>query len=198
MAKGEMSKKQKEAIKKADKESQAKKAVEDAKWVDNDKKLAKKNQRATDKSQSAAAAAERKAELKRQLAEEETATAAKSKEKAKPIKVTQYQLDQEAKKEREQRAVLEESRALEKKGIVVQNFEENMNKSEKADIDATTLEEALSGLDVKEQPRMTYADFEKTELPRLKQINRSLRGSQIKEICFKNWKKSPLNPQNQK
>ena len=47
-----------------------------------------------------------------------------------------------------------------------------------------------------------YALFPKRLLarrfPRPQEENKGLKGSQVKELCWKNWKKSPENPENQK
>ncbi|TPX35720.1 hypothetical protein SmJEL517_g02020 [Synchytrium microbalum] len=45
--------------------------------------------------------------------------------------------------------------------------------------------------------KAAYAAYEERELPILKAENPGLRLSQLKEILYKNWKKSPENPMNQ-
>lgn len=46
--------------------------------------------------------------------------------------------------------------------------------------------------------KAAYTAFEESYLPRLKTENPSLRHTQLKQILFKEWQKSPENPMNQK
>ena len=46
--------------------------------------------------------------------------------------------------------------------------------------------------------KAAYAAFEEKNLPRLKEENRNLRLSQLKQMLKKEWQKSPENPLNQR
>eukprot|EP00286_Rhodomonas_abbreviata_P012801 CAMPEP_0181327396 /NCGR_PEP_ID=MMETSP1101-20121128/22079_1 /TAXON_ID=46948 /ORGANISM="Rhodomonas abbreviata, Strain Caron Lab Isolate" /LENGTH=216 /DNA_ID=CAMNT_0023436053 /DNA_START=34 /DNA_END=684 /DNA_ORIENTATION=- len=45
--------------------------------------------------------------------------------------------------------------------------------------------------------KAAFAAYEEREIPRLREENKGLKLSQIKEIIFKNWQKSPENPMNE-
>lgn len=71
---------------------------------------------------------------------------------------------------------------------------------------ATNIDEALAVLskddpteDKHPEKRMkaAYKSYEDAQLPILKADNPSLKLSQLKQIIFKNWQKSPENPMNQ-
>lgn len=44
--------------------------------------------------------------------------------------------------------------------------------------------------------KAAYRAFEEAQLPRLKADNPNLKLSQLKQILFKEWQRSPENPQN--
>lgn len=45
--------------------------------------------------------------------------------------------------------------------------------------------------------KASFASYEEREMPRLKAENPSLKFTQLKQLLFKNWQKSPENPMNQ-
>jgi len=45
--------------------------------------------------------------------------------------------------------------------------------------------------------KAAFKDYEEREIPRIREENPGLKLSQIKEIIFKNWQKSPENPMNE-
>lgn len=61
---------------------------------------------------------------------------------------------------------------------------------------------SIKGEDTDKHPekrmKAAYSSFEEVNLPRLKIENPSLRHTQLKQILFKEWQKSPENPMNQK
>jgi hypothetical protein len=75
-----------------------------------------------------------------------------------------------------------------------------------ADVEvATNIDEAIAVLKVTEtdedrhpEKRMkaAFKAYEETQLPIVKSENPSLKLSQLKQIIFKNWQKSPENPMN--
>lgn len=90
------------------------------------------------------------------------------------------------------------------------NLEENLSELNRAMFEthiATNIDEALAVLsttdtadDKHPEKRMkaAYKAYEDAELPKLKAENPGLKLSQLKQIIFKNWQKSPENPMNQK
>lgn len=84
-------------------------------------------------------------------------------------------------------------------------MEENLNRA-LADVHiASGIDQAITVLKVKEtgddrhpEKRMkaAFKSYEDLELPIIKAQNPSLKLSQLKQIIFKNWQKSPQNPVN--
>lgn len=84
-------------------------------------------------------------------------------------------------------------------------LEENLNRV-MADVQvATNIDEAiavlkLSATDEDRHPekrmKAAYKAYEDAQLPMIKADNPSLKLSQLKQIIFKNWQKSPENPMN--
>lgn len=85
---------------------------------------------------------------------------------------------------------------------------ENLNRATAVE-EATTVDEALKLLAVSDsgeaavdrhperRVKAAYNAFEAARLPILKAENPSLRLSQLKQLIFDEWKKSPENPMNQ-
>ncbi len=85
---------------------------------------------------------------------------------------------------------------------------ENLNRAAPVE-EATTVDEALKLLAVSDsggaatdrhperRAKAAYNAFEAARLPILKAENPSLRLSQLKQMIFDEWKKSPENPMNQ-
>ena len=80
------------------------------------------------------------------------------------------------------------------------------NRNATTDIDAQSVEAALSALSVDDAPvdkhpekrrRALHQAFEERELPQMRQDYPGLKLSQYKEKIFEMWKKSPENPANQ-
>eukprot|EP00048_Salpingoeca_helianthica_P012394 m.179378 g.179378 ORF g.179378 m.179378 type:complete len:216 (-) comp15368_c0_seq2:89-736(-) len=215
MAKGE--RKESAASRQKDKEraerERQEKAKEDASWEDDDPRLAKKAQRAMDKEKKSFDAAAKKAELKAlsRAEEEKVAQAAKAKVSTPTAKVSRASIQIAADADRARVAKAAEEREAQRHGAVVKQapLEENMNKlqldAEEDDdaVDARTVEEALAGLGVgddvlQRKMKMAFIQFQEDMLPRLQQQNPHLRRSQILSNIAKEWRRSPLNPYNQR
>jgi hypothetical protein len=52
------------------------------------------------------------------------------------------------------------------------------------------------GANAAAEGRMTYKVFEANRLPDLKSEKPGLMGSQYRDMCKKEWKRSPMNPNN--
>lgn len=89
-------------------------------------------------------------------------------------------------------------------------MEENLSQLNRAMFEthiATNIDEALSVLNSKSEPdadkhpekrmKAAYKAYEDAQLQIMKTENPSLKLSQMKQIIFKNWQKSPENPMNQ-
>lgn len=89
-------------------------------------------------------------------------------------------------------------------------MEENLSELNRAMFEthiATNIDEALAVLssgdptdDKHPEKRMkaAFKAYEDAQLTRMKADNPSLKLSQLKQLIFKNWQKSPENPMNQK
>merc|ERR1712106_508001 len=194
----------------ADSKAAKVKAKEDAFWHDDDKTKDKKDQRAND------AVDKREAELARKKAnkeayEEEMATLTSKPKKKKgnenANKVTRAMILQA------QMAQMEKGKKKKSnKNVIVPEpepavpIEENLNKLDIHD-GAQTVDEAIdmltssSGSKQDRHPekrlKATFAKFEEERYESVKSENPSLKRSQLKEIIWKEWQKSPQNPMNQ-
>lgn len=68
------------------------------------------------------------------------------------------------------------------------------------EVEARSVTEAISVLGVGQakevEKRLTYAEFEARELPLVKANNPHLKQSQVKQLVWKQWQRSPENPIN--
>lgn len=185
----------KEAAKQADKE-QKQRAAEEAIWEDNDKHIARKQQRKEDRDKKKNEQQERKAALKQMYDEEMNSI-----KSAKPRieKVTRADITSLAEK---QKAVKDTGDVL----LHEKPLEENVNRLVVEGEEARSVEEAIAVLSMKEGPvdrhperraKAAYEAYETRRLPELKAENPNLRLSQLKQMIRKDWLKSPENPLNQ-
>lgn len=192
---------------KAEEKARLEKEKEDAEWRDDDKNLARKQQRKVDKEKKRQEDLARKTENKKLLAEEEDVIKGKP---AKPAKLTRAQVvaNQLAAQQAEAAARKQNSQShLDGK------LEENVNiaaaKAQAEGIEeARNVEDAIAVLSVSGGPpkdmhperrmKAAYNAFEEVNLPRLKAENPNLRLSQLKQMLKKDWMKSPENPLNQR
>uniref|UniRef100_A0A8W8HM62 Coiled-coil domain-containing protein n=1 Tax=Magallana gigas TaxID=29159 RepID=A0A8W8HM62_MAGGI len=177
-------------------------AIEDEYWRDDDKHVAKKQQRKEDKEKKRQEQLERKKELQK-LHDEEMAAI----KKAGPVpqaKVTKAEIDKHIERERKEK---EEAAKKEQKELEEPPIEENINRLQIEGEEARSVTQALSVLsnqaeEVDQHPekrmKAAYKKYEETNLPILKQENPNMKLSQLKQMLWKDWQKSPENPLNQR
>lgn len=180
----------------------AAKAAEDALWADDDKLLAKKKKQKEDEERKRLEQAKKKAEAKLLL--EQEMNSIKTAPKVSVQKTTRAQIEAEV--EKRNRAI--ESVNNPPKQVVpkVAPIEENLNRMMAETEVAQTIDQAISVLSVKDgedrhpEKRMkaAFKAYEDEQLPIMKQEHPSLKLSQLKQMIFKEWQKSPQNPMNQK
>jgi len=202
---------------KADAEKAKKeKEIEDAKWKDDDKSLAKKQARKDDAERKRQEALQKKKERDELISAEdaEVQSVAAKKSGGSTAKITRAQIRAETeKREAAARgaALAAAAAAGQTKAKVENNLEEpipeNLNRVEPEAVTASNVEDAIAALSVKEEAvdkhpekrmKAAYEAFEKERLPQLKAENVNLRLSQLKQILRKEWMKSPENPLNQR
>uniref|UniRef100_UPI00398E7E9B coiled-coil domain-containing protein 124 isoform X2 n=1 Tax=Pristiophorus japonicus TaxID=55135 RepID=UPI00398E7E9B len=180
--------------------------LEDAYWKDDDKHVARKEQRKVEKEKRRVEVLERKKETQRLLDEEGSSVKPKAARPVTPAKITRAQIEETLKKEN---AVTGAEEVKEKQLSHLElPLEENVNRIEleEGDVDARTIEDAIAALStgesVDQHPerrlRAAFAAYEQANLPRLKMENPNMRLSQLKHMLKKEWMKSPDNPLNQR
>lgn len=178
---------------------------EDAEWADDNKSDKKKQARKEDAERKKQGALEKKQERDRMLADEESQVKGPSKKSAKkPSKVTRAQIQENA----DTKNITAETKVSKETHIEIP-LEENLNRVDIGSETATNLDEAISVLSLNDssstvdkhpEKRMkaAYEEFETARLPQLKAENPGLRLSQLKQMIWKEWTKSPENPLNKK
>uniref|UniRef100_A0A7E4VU73 Coiled-coil domain-containing protein n=1 Tax=Panagrellus redivivus TaxID=6233 RepID=A0A7E4VU73_PANRE len=202
----------KAAVKEVQQTAKAK-AKEDAQWADDDKNLAKKAARKEEEERKRLEALRRKQENK-EAYEEDMKKAASGKSVAKTTvkpnnKVTMAMLL--AKRDADKKAKEEEAKRLAEAATKIEvptaEIEENLNRVDLDAHTARTVDDAIKVLDksqdsVDRHPekrlKALYTAFETTRIAQLKAENPNLRLSQLKQMAFKEWQKSPENPLNAK
>nr|XP_029722773.1 coiled-coil domain-containing protein 124 [Aedes albopictus] len=180
----------------------AAKAAEDALWADDDKLLAKKKKQKEEEERKRLEQARKKAEAKALL--EQEMSSIKTAPKVSVQKITRAQIDAEV--EKRNRAI--ETVNNPPKPVVPKTplIEENLNRMMAETEVAQTIDQAIAVLNVKDgedrhpEKRMkaAFKAYEDEQLPIMKQEYPSLKLSQLKQMIFKEWQKSPQNPMNQK
>ncbi|XP_073675245.1 coiled-coil domain-containing protein 124 [Garra rufa] len=178
------------------------KELEDALWQDNDKHVAKKEQRKDDKEKKRLEALERKRENQRLFEEEEAKIKGKQTKEA-PCKVTRAQIEENLQSGQN----VKETKVKDKSHLDMP-LEENVNRIvlEEGTVEARTIEDAIAVLSTKEdldrhperRMKAAYTAFEEANMARLKMENPNMRLSQLKQQLKKEWTKSPENPLNQR
>ncbi|CAG9828554.1 unnamed protein product [Diabrotica balteata] len=175
------------------------KELDDLYWADNDKQLQKKQQKKEAEEKKKQDALRKKAEAKELLEKEQSEIIKKTSKPAPPVKVTRAQISAKAaapKVEKEEKKVETHLDAP---------LIENINRLQVEGEEARTIDEAISilgnndELDKHPEKRMkaAYTAYEERRLKELKEENPTLRLSQLKQMIFKEWQKSPENPLNQ-
>ena len=189
------------------------KAAEDEYWRDDDKHANKKMQRKQAQEQKRLNNLNKKKELNELYkAEEESLKKVAKPSSSLPKKVTRSDIDKAKQKEQLQKSLQSEKDKLKKKNITVQNdiVTENANQVvansfSEGDLEARTIEDAISVLstsnDLEKHPerrmKAAFKKYEEEQLPLVKAENPGMRKSQLKQMIFKQWQKSPENPFNQ-
>jgi Coiled-coil domain-containing protein 124 /Oxs1 len=171
-------------------------------WAENDKNVIKKLDKKQEEEKKRQEALKKKQEAKALLEKEEESL--KVAAKIPLAKITRAQIEKEV----QQRNKNIETINNPPKKVAVEKeipLEENLNRV-MADVKvATNIDEAIAVLSVSEtdedrhpEKRMkaAFKAYEETQLPFIKAENPSLKLSQLKQIIFKNWQKSPENPMN--
>jgi hypothetical protein len=185
-------------------EARKQKEQEDAYWQDDDKQIARKQNRKQEKEMKRLETTVRK-QVNKQMAEEELESAVPKSHQA-AAKITQAQIA--AENERREAAARKASAGTSTATRVPKPppIEENLNRLLNPDEEARTVDEALRMLSVDDgtpvdrhperRVKAAYTAFESIRLPQLKAENPSLRLSQLKQMLFTEWQKSPANPMN--
>lgn len=177
-----------------------KKQLEDQSWQDADKHVQKKQQKKEEQDRKKQEAADRKAESKVLLEQEMSSIKKPVPKVAPPAKVTRAQVS----------ANLASTSVVKKEKEKVEThldlpLEENLNRIVIDGEEARTVTEAISLLSSKQQDsdkhpekrmKAAYTAFEDRRLKVLKEELPTLRLSQLKQMIFKEWQKSPENPLN--
>jgi len=191
------------------KEAEAKKQKEmdDAYWQDDDKQIARKQNRKQEKEMKKMETVTRKLANK-QMAEEELESAVpKSSQPATKITQAQIAAENERREAAARKSGSGSGASSVPKAAKPPPIEENLNRLINPDEEARTVDEALRMLTVSDAPavdrhperrvKAAYAAFESVRMPQLKVENPSLRMSQLKQMMYAEWQKSPANPMNQ-
>jgi len=201
----------KAAVKKAERE-QKEKAIEDAKWEDNDKHILAKEARRKAEEEKRLKAIQRRNE-KKELEEKERNELTKQYGDKGQLKLTKFEIERE--RERELAAIRREEERKKKEELEIP-LEENINQvirnqnlkqmedgeEDSTIVDARSVEEALdqinSEVDRNPEKRMraAFVAYEAINLTIIREQNPSLKLSQAKELLWKQWQKAPENPMN--
>eukprot|EP00794_Sanderia_malayensis_P009911 gene9911-10924_t len=200
----------KESREKREDQERVERHKEDAKWADDDKYNASKQQRKESKEQKRLAALQKKQEAKLLLEQEEAKLNAKSRPSASSssTKVTRAQIAEERQKQAKLNMKKEKAKDMEPDIFLEENPNQKMAEllAEEGATEARNIEEAITTLSVdgtqsmdknpEKRMKAAYTAFEAEQLPILKAENPNLRLSQLKQLLRKQWLKSPDNPMN--
>lgn len=212
--------KERKANQKLSEQEAKQKAIEDNLWKDKNKLDDKKKERKEIEEQKKQELLSRKLESKEMLQKEEESISKKaatsSGKGGGKKKVTMSEIDKIKELERQKQLQRRQQKEKEKSKLVVETPEletENPNRkmaeileAENA-VEARCVDDALSVLSIgddsssvdkhpEKRMKAAYNEYVERELPILKQENPNLRLSQLKQILFKQWQKSPDNPMN--
>ncbi|CRH03756.1 conserved protein, unknown function [Plasmodium relictum] len=178
-------------------------------WRDDDKKVQAKIQRKMEAESKRQQKLDKKKELKALYGEEEKSMKSNKESKTTNTKVSQAEILQrlieEKKKELE-----EEKKKKNNMNVHEMELEENINHIRRDEmnncdeyINATGIDNVISALenisfDKTKKVKVAYKKFEEENLPIVKEEYKGLKLSQYKQILWKQFKKSPDNPMNQK
>ncbi|KAB0801188.1 hypothetical protein PPYR_05542 [Photinus pyralis] len=189
--------KARKAAVKEDEKVQKKKQEEEQYWKEDDKHVLRKLQRKEDQEKKKQSIADKKAEVKA-LIEQETASIKKTPKLPPPPKVTRAQISEQA----NIKPVVKEKTETH----LDAPLEENINRLIPTADEARSVTEAIALLSTRDEEidkhpekrmKAAYVAYERRELALLKETHPTLRLSQLKQMVFKEWQKSPENPLNQ-
>lgn len=217
--KAEAARERKEGVKK-EKLATLEKEVEDSKWSDAGTTRTEKRKAEAEakRREEAAKKAEKKALEAKDKAELEKTIGPKA-----PKKVTAYEMQQQQQKSAVELKKLADQQEAEKKRILQQpepevnvnqqmrqlRLEEEEKYGRDNVLDATGVDQALTALSKQfgdanagekhpeKRMKAAHKAYEDREFPRLKAENLSLKYSQLKQLLWDEWLKSPENPINQ-
>eukprot|EP01112_Ceratiomyxa_fruticulosa_P011853 TRINITY_DN3257_c0_g2_i1.p1 TRINITY_DN3257_c0_g2~~TRINITY_DN3257_c0_g2_i1.p1 ORF type:complete len:227 (-),score=70.70 TRINITY_DN3257_c0_g2_i1:283-963(-) len=183
---------------------------EDAKWGETDKQILAKESRRQEDEEKRLAALERKKQNAELAKKEEEQL---SQQYRKPVDTKLSRAEIQRKREEAELQAKAEQKKKEKEEHAVEEITENVNRilsqHEQDEIDgkaihARSVDQAIEKLgsekvvpaDKHPERRLkaAYLEYEARELPILKQENPGLKHSQLKELLWKQWQKSPENP----
>ncbi|GJQ87590.1 hypothetical protein Trydic_g17428 [Trypoxylus dichotomus] len=169
------------------------KELEDAHWKDNDKHVLRKQQRKIDQENKKQAILDKKAESRALLQKEVEAIVREANTRSvPPPKMSRAQIEEMSTKT-----------VMKKKCNSNEDLEKNLNRLAIEGEDARNVTEAIKLLTDKtemedkhpeKRRRAAYLAYEKRRIAELKSQNPTLRLSQMKQMIFKDWQKSPENP----
>ncbi|XP_019880342.1 coiled-coil domain-containing protein 124 [Aethina tumida] len=178
------------------------KEEEDAYWKDDDKQVLKKQQKKEEQERKRQEQLKKKAEAKA-LLEKEQATIVKSAKAPPPPKITRAQIER-------QQQLRQRDEEKKKDTPITTHLDaplvENVNRLTIDGDEARTVSEAIAVLsnspeEVDKHPekrmKAAYTAFEERRLKELKVEMPELKLSQMKQLIWKEWGKSPENPLNQ-
>lgn len=195
----------KQETKKATADKAAREAEEKL-WRDDDKNLAKKNARKEEEERKKQQLLAKKEENKRLLEEEMNSIRTVGKESIQ--KTTRAQIQQEVERRNKNIELINKANKPPPAAVEIKREDdlvENLNRVVLDSTVAATVDEAIAVLndgktdeDKHPEKRMkaAYKAYEENNLPRIKSENPGLKLSQMKQIIFKEWQRSPENPLN--
>jgi len=205
--KAQEARERKETVKK-EKQEKEKKAKEDALWTETDKHVLSKEQRKKEQEDKKRQELERKKAAREALEREEQELKKAYAKNQPPPKITQAEIART--REIEEIAARQRKEQEDKREIEI---EENINRVialERANlgtayIEARTVDDVIGHMGAIVSPdkhpekrvKATYAAYEEKNLPQFREENPTLKLSQLKELIWKQWQKSPENPINQ-
>lgn len=177
------------------------KEIEDAYWKDDDKQIQRKQQKKEAEEKKKQEALKKKAEAKALLEKESSEIVKKSLKPPPPVKVTRAQISARAAVVTSKTEIIENKIETHLDAPLIENINRLVIDGE----EARTVDEAISLLGNKDEidkhpekrMKAAYTAYEERKLRELKEENPTLRLSQLKQMIFKEWQKSPENPLNQ-
>eukprot|EP00056_Hartaetosiga_gracilis_P021428 m.24089 g.24089 ORF g.24089 m.24089 type:complete len:226 (+) comp9072_c0_seq1:183-860(+) len=202
-----MSKKQRQLLKQKEQKKLQEQLEEDAKWADNDKRRKKKVQRQQEKEEKAMQKKLRKQES-RQLLEEENKRIQNqihkptAKNQEGNLKKSRAEVEAAKRKKEEEMQLRAEEAERQRQRLSVQDFHDfNPNHIEEDEVHATGIDAAVSlsrMMSGEVTPRYEYGfgEFRGEHMSKVKRANPRFSAKQLESALSKQWRDSPMNPDN--